>query len=71
MWLRKLREAGGLWWNCFAVGFCSSKVERSHLLLRDFQQINYPILWGGHLARLWLRAGETPTPQEVIKYFFV
>ncbi|MHC5936982.1 hypothetical protein [Nostoc sp.] len=20
--------------------------------LRDFQEINYPILWGGHLARL-------------------
>ena len=39
--------------------------------LRDFQQINYPILWGGHLVRPWLRAGETPTPQEVVEYFFI
>ncbi|MHC5825762.1 MAG: response regulator, partial [Nostoc sp.] len=39
--------------------------------VRDFQQINYPILWGGHLARLGIGAGETPTPQEVVEYFFI
>ena len=38
---------------------------------RELQEINYPILWGGHLARPVYRAGETPTPQELIGYFFI
>ncbi|MEH2325192.1 MAG: hypothetical protein V7K32_16855 [Nostoc sp.] len=37
----------------------------------DFQQINYPILWGGHLARLCIWALMLPTPQEVVEYFFI
>ncbi|MGF1974391.1 MAG: hypothetical protein RMY30_002155, partial [Nostoc sp. CmiSLP01] len=34
-------------------------------------EINYqnPILWGGHLVRPCLRAGETPTPQEKFNFF--
>ncbi len=35
------------------------------LNFRDFQQITYPILWGGHLARPVHRAGKMPTPQEL------
>ncbi|MHC5929490.1 glycosyltransferase family 39 protein, partial [Nostoc sp.] len=38
---------------------------------RELQEINYPILWGGHPARPVHRAGETPTPQELIGYFFI
>jgi len=30
--------------------------------LRDFQEINYSILWGGHLARLWLLGGQDAHP---------
>ncbi|BAY76117.1 hypothetical protein NIES25_25660 [Nostoc linckia NIES-25] len=37
--------------------------------IRDYQEINYPILWGGHLVRPCLRAGETPTPQEKLYVF--
>ncbi|QFS45881.1 hypothetical protein GXM_03360 [Nostoc sphaeroides CCNUC1] len=28
-------------------------------------------MWGGHPARPVHRAGETPTPQELIGYFFI
>ncbi|WP_298912291.1 hypothetical protein [uncultured Nostoc sp.] len=28
-------------------------------------------MWGGHLVRPWLQAIVSPTPQEVIKYFFI
>ncbi|MEH2147951.1 glycosyltransferase family 39 protein [Nostoc sp.] len=38
---------------------------------RELQEINYPILWGGHPARPVFMAGETPTPQELIGYFFI
>ncbi|MBD2516434.1 hypothetical protein H6G93_15710 [Nostoc sp. FACHB-973] len=31
--------------------------------IRDYQEINYPILWGGQHERPVHRAGETPTPQ--------
>ncbi|MEH1768881.1 MAG: hypothetical protein V7L27_05695 [Nostoc sp.] len=41
------------------------------IALRELQEINYPILWGGHLARHLDWAGETPTPQELIEYFFI
>ncbi|MBX9254685.1 hypothetical protein H1Q63_12125 [Desmonostoc muscorum CCALA 125] len=37
----------------------------------ELQEINYPILWGGHLARSVHRASETPTLQELIGYFFI
>ncbi len=37
--------------------------------LRELQEINYTILWGGRLARPMDWAGETPTPQELIGYF--
>ncbi|MEH2001981.1 MAG: hypothetical protein V7L00_25155 [Nostoc sp.] len=29
-------------------------------LLRELQEINYPILWGGHLARPVYMAGKMP-----------
>ncbi|MEH2324998.1 MAG: hypothetical protein V7K32_15845, partial [Nostoc sp.] len=32
---------------------------------------NYPIWWGGHLARPCIWAGKMPTPQEVVEYFFI
>ncbi len=32
------------------------------IAVRDFQEINYPILWGGHLARLWLLGGRDAHP---------
>ncbi|RCJ24561.1 hypothetical protein A6S26_18650 [Nostoc sp. ATCC 43529] len=38
-------------------------------LFRDYQEINYPILWGGHLVRPKPWAGETPTPQEKLYVF--
>ncbi|RCJ25798.1 hypothetical protein A6S26_15845 [Nostoc sp. ATCC 43529] len=37
--------------------------------VRDYQEINYPILWGGHLVRPKPWAGETPTPQEKLYVF--
>ncbi len=40
-------------------------------LIRDFLQINYPILWGGRLARPMDWAGKMPTPQEVVEYFYL
>jgi hypothetical protein len=40
-------------------------------VVRDFQQINYPILWGGRLARPCIWALMLPTPQEVVEYFFI
>ncbi len=40
--------------------------RRNH---RDYQEINYPLLWGGHLVRPCQRAGETPTPQEKLYIF--
>jgi hypothetical protein len=33
--------------------------------------INYPILWGGRHERLSSRAGNMPTPQEFVEYFFI
>ncbi len=51
------------------------KDDGRFLLVGDLQQINYPILWGilwgGHLARPCIWAGETPTLQEVVEYFFI
>ncbi|MEH2062615.1 MAG: response regulator [Nostoc sp.] len=38
--------------------------------LRELQEINYPILWGGRLARPSHRALMLPTPQELVGYFF-
>ncbi|PHM11568.1 glycosyltransferase family 39 protein [Nostoc sp. 'Peltigera malacea cyanobiont' DB3992] len=46
-------------------------VIRQKFRFRELQEINYPILWGGHPARPVHRAGETPTPQELIGYFFI
>ncbi|MEH2151177.1 hypothetical protein [Nostoc sp.] len=43
----------------------------STIRIRELQEINYPILWGGRLARPIDWAGETPTPQELIGYFFI
>ncbi len=40
-------------------------------MVRGFQEINSHYLWGGHLVRPCLRAGETPTPQEVVEYFYL
>ncbi|BAY75802.1 hypothetical protein NIES25_22510 [Nostoc linckia NIES-25] len=37
--------------------------------IRDYQEINYPVLWGGHLVRPFVRAVETPTPQEKLYIF--
>ncbi|MEA5625994.1 hypothetical protein [Nostoc sp. UHCC 0251] len=39
--------------------------------MRDYQEINYPILWGGHLVRPCLRAGVSPTPQEKLNVFYL
>jgi hypothetical protein len=39
-------------------------------LLRDFQEINSPILWGGLPARPLIRTGWKPIPQEIIWVFF-
>ncbi|MEH2110534.1 MAG: hypothetical protein V7K43_30580 [Nostoc sp.] len=37
--------------SCTAIPNSSTETQRSPKV-RDFQEINYPILWGGHLARL-------------------
>ncbi len=47
-----------------------SKNQSSNLDLRDFQQINYSILWSGQHERLWLQATFLTIPQEVVEYFF-
>jgi hypothetical protein len=39
--------------------------------MRDYQEINYPILWGGHLVRSCLRALVSPTPQEKLNVFYL
>ncbi|MEH1824080.1 MAG: hypothetical protein V7L22_01710 [Nostoc sp.] len=39
--------------------------------LRELQEINYPILWGGQDAHPVDMAGKMPTPQELIEYFFI
>ncbi|MEH2142581.1 hypothetical protein [Nostoc sp.] len=36
---------------------------------RDYQEINYPILWGGRLARPRLGADKMSTPQEKLYVF--
>ncbi len=48
------------------VGFPSISLTYN---IRELQEINYPILWGGHLARPMDWAGKMPTPQELIGYF--
>ncbi|MEH1939295.1 MAG: hypothetical protein V7L01_03630 [Nostoc sp.] len=45
--------------------------DYTQLEMRDYQEINYPMLWGGHLVRPCLRAGETPTPQEKLNVFYL
>jgi hypothetical protein len=35
----------------------------------DFQEINYLILWGGHLVRPWLWAEKIFIPQEKFGVF--
>ncbi|MEH1825006.1 MAG: hypothetical protein V7L22_06510 [Nostoc sp.] len=46
-------------------------IQREKLanLMRELQEINYPILWSGHLARPVDMALVSPTPQESIGYF--
>jgi hypothetical protein len=39
--------------------------------LMDFQEINYPILWGGHLACLNVGRVGTPIPQENLDVFYL
>ncbi|RCJ20307.1 hypothetical protein A6V25_26095 [Nostoc sp. ATCC 53789] len=46
-----------------------NSVLLNQIPLRELQEINYPILWGGHLARPVYMAGKMPTPQELIGYF--
>ena len=44
----------------------------AEILIRELQQINYPILWGGHPARpTRLRQARCLPPQEVIGCFFI
>ncbi|QLE40830.1 hypothetical protein FD723_10400 [Nostoc sp. C052] len=49
----------------------SNSKGRTQNSLRELQEINYPILWRGHLARHINWAGKMPTPQEGIGYFFI
>ncbi|OKH31917.1 hypothetical protein FACHB389_20585 [Nostoc calcicola FACHB-389] len=49
----------------------TQSLRRKILDLQNFQQINYPILWGGQHERLCIRALMLPTPQEVVEYFFI
>ncbi|PHM06448.1 hypothetical protein CK516_33490 [Nostoc sp. 'Peltigera malacea cyanobiont' DB3992] len=44
------------------VGLRKASTQPTIFLLRDFQEINYPILWGGHLARFWLLGGRDAHP---------
>ncbi|MEH2152451.1 hypothetical protein [Nostoc sp.] len=39
--------------------------------VRELQEINYPILWGGHPACPVDMALVSPTRQELIGYFFI
>jgi hypothetical protein len=39
--------------------------------MRDYQEINYPILWGGHLVRPCLWTLVSPTPQEKLNVFYL
>ncbi len=46
------------------------EISKSAQIIRDFQEINYPILWDGHLVCPKLDAnGETPTPQKIVSLF--
>ena len=40
------------------------------ILIREYQKINYPILWGGHPARPVHRTQRMPIPQEIVGDFF-
>ncbi|NWF60400.1 MAG: hypothetical protein HXY43_14340 [Fischerella sp.] len=42
---------------------------RRSLFVRDYQEINYPFLWSGRLARPWLWADRMSTPQEKLYVF--
>ncbi|QFS45784.1 dolichyl-phosphate-mannose--protein mannosyltransferase [Nostoc sphaeroides CCNUC1] len=39
--------------------------------VRELQEINYPLLWGGQHERPMDWALMLPTPQELIGYFFI
>ncbi|MEH1895258.1 MAG: hypothetical protein V7K94_08140 [Nostoc sp.] len=40
-----------------------------HWAVADFQQIIYPILWGGQHDRPYTKALMLSTPQEAVEYF--
>ncbi|MDZ8064167.1 MAG: hypothetical protein RMY64_00800 [Nostoc sp. DedQUE08] len=44
-------------------------LDKLKLEFRDYQEINYPILWGGRLARPRLGADKMSTPQEKLYVF--
>jgi hypothetical protein len=46
-----------------------NSVLLNQIPLRELQEINYPILWGGQHERHIDWAGKMPTPQELIGYF--
>jgi hypothetical protein len=50
----------------FVIGQLSLVI--GHWLLRELQEINYLILWDGHLARPLVLAGKMPAPQENLVY---
>ena len=45
-------------------------VENSYESSREFQKIDYPMLWDGHPARSLSLAGKMPAPQNILGYFF-
>ncbi|BAZ52457.1 hypothetical protein NIES4103_51180 [Nostoc sp. NIES-4103] len=55
-----------------AAGYRKERKEcqgREIKLLRDYQEINYSILWGGRLARPLLGENKMSTPQEKFYVF--
>nr|WP_322712019.1 hypothetical protein [Nostoc sp. ChiSLP03a]MDZ8213292.1 hypothetical protein [Nostoc sp. ChiSLP03a] len=58
-----------LYFGCDRSNYGSLLDRRDRIQVRELQEINYPILWGGHPARPVHRAGETLTPQEKLYIF--
>ncbi|EKF02776.1 hypothetical protein FDUTEX481_05576 [Tolypothrix sp. PCC 7601] len=68
------RGAGGEGETLHKSGFHVKLTPMSNAVpycVRDFQEINYSILWGGHLARHINWADKMSTPQYILGYFFI